>query len=595
MLAMLLPAVALAQALSETEIVRLYQAGTPESRLVERIQRDGLTFVMDADALDRLGEARVSRAVLDAATEARLNTGVDPDDLIRRGRFETAAETLAAMLARNPRDHAARYKLILIDVRTNHTVEAAAEYQTMKRYEDPDAQSMVQRLQSILPEVTGDPAEEVRRRDELKKALEGFDTSAAYAAVDKLHMDSRSKEIVRTYLDLYKADFPSALLRVAGLSRSDDKDRRHAAETLRQEVERSFADYGKVTREIETYQRSELAMGSFTPTTARVEAGETKFSVHQYVKAVIDGNRLFPLDPRMQDLRFHAVLVSSPAYEDVARVGDEVMRSKGSIHIPFYARDAVFSLVIDARRRRVYTEFAREPHRNEFGTADLEPFRPFDLSFDEIRAVKQKMSPDHALYGLAKGSYFMRFEPAGMEAPNYMFMSLIHCLYGEEIQRAVSRNLADFILHTIGNSSIQASLVDPAKKSRDWMAFGAPEIAYASIAISIGAPVVALAKGPPKTLNSDGTTSSNSNTTASTLAMMQMSGEMIQTSLGILEAHAVELVRTAQILGAPEDNRTMMGILRTRAFPLVDPTVSPDGMVRVENLISLAVRNQGAP
>jgi len=182
-----------------------------------------------------------------------------------------------------------------------------------------------------------------------------------------------------------------------------------------------------------------------------------------------------------------------------------------------------------------------------------------------------------------------------MEAPNYMFMSLIHCLYGEEIQRAVSRNLADFILHTIGNSSIQASLVDPAKKSRDWMAFGAPEIAYASIAISIGAPVVALAKGPPKTLNSDGTTSSNSNTTASTLAMMQMSGEMIQTSLGILEAHAVELVRTAQILGAPEDNRTMMGILRTRAFPLVDPTVSPDGMVRVENLISLAVRNQGAP
>ena len=46
---------------------------------------------------------------------------------------------------------------------------------------------------------------------------------------------------------------------------------------------------------------------------------------------------------------------------------------------------------------------------------------------------------------------------------------------------------------------------------------------------------------------------------------------MIQTSLGILQAHAVELVRTAQILGAPKDDRTMMGILRARAFPLVDP------------------------
>ena len=34
-------------------------------------------------------------------------------------------------------------------------------------------------------------------------------------------------------------------------------------------------------------------------------------------------------------------------------MGDEVMRAKGSIHIPFYAQDAVFSLVVDAKRRRV--------------------------------------------------------------------------------------------------------------------------------------------------------------------------------------------------------------------------------------------------
>ena len=134
--------------------------------------------------------------------------------------------------------------------------------------------------------------------------------------------------------------------------------------------------------------------------------------------------------------------------------------------------------------------------------------------------MKQKMSSDHALYSLAKGSYFMRFEPAGAEAPDYMFMSLIHCLYGEEIQRAVSRNLADFVLHTIGNSSVQASLADPGKRTHNWISFGAPEIAYGSMALALSAPISVMVKGIQKPVNSDGTTTTNNNTATSTLAAM---------------------------------------------------------------------------
>ena len=66
---------------------------------------------------------------------------------------------------------------------------------------------MVERLQSILRKSRAIPPKRSGGGERLKKALESFDTGAAYDAVGKLHIDTRSKEVVRTYLDLYRADF----------------------------------------------------------------------------------------------------------------------------------------------------------------------------------------------------------------------------------------------------------------------------------------------------------------------------------------------------------------------------------------------------
>jgi hypothetical protein len=47
-------------------------------------------------------------------------------------------------------------------------------------------------------------------------------------------------------------------------------------------------------------------------------------------------------------------------------------------------------------------------------------------------------------------------------------MSLVHCLYGEETQKQVTRNLGLFIQHAIARERrVAAELVDPSKVTRD--------------------------------------------------------------------------------------------------------------------------------
>jgi hypothetical protein len=361
----------------------------------------------------------------------------------------------------------------------------------------------------------------------------------------------------------------------------DAADRKAAAE-LRITIERSYKQYAELTGNIDRYLYSQFAIGACTPVTARTTAGTNNFSIQQYVQTVIDGNRAFPLDPRMQDLRFHTVLISSPRYQDVARVGEETLAAKGSLRIPFFSRDRLFWLVIDTRRGRIFTE-QNARLRNPYSSPDLLPLEEFDLSFRDIKALHQRIVADHALYGIGRDSYALGFSPKG-KAPNYTFENLIHCLYGEQVQRTISRNLADFVFQVVGNPSLETILVDPGKKSRDWIMTGAEELAVGAM-VAAGAVVVVVAVHPGN--SSDGNNQSHTQTTLNTA---QYSAEVIQNSLNVLMAHAMELVRAADIQGGKEDNLSMFAMLRGSAFALIDPSMPKERMARVDNLITIASR-----
>ena len=578
--------VAPAEGLSEAEILRLYRSGSSEADLTGRLQRDGLSFEMDSSVLQRLGEAGIPRTVLESMLDARVNIAEDADDMIRRGHLDAAAKALSAVLQRNPRDYTSRYKLILLYIKSNRSMDAAAEYSVLKRtQDDQSAREMVREIETLLPEISADPEKETALRAELRTALEQYRTADAYAIVDRMQIGDRNRDVLKTYLDLYQANFPGAFVRAAKVSSAGNSDDRNAGQSLRTEIERSFKKYQEVTKTLEGFLFSQLAVGSCTPVTARTAVGASNFSLQQYAQMVIDANRTFPLDPRMQDLRFHAVLISTPSYEDVARVGNEILKAKGSLRIPFFSRDSLFWLVLDQRKQRIYTELNVRMPRNGFSSPDLSPMVPFDLSFTAVKGLRQRIVADHALYGIARDSYALQVLPRG-EAPNYTFMNLIHCLYGEQVQRTVSRNLADFVLEAIGNPSMQTAFVDPGKKSRDWVMTGAQQLAYGSIAIAMAVPVI-VAVHPAKP-SVDGTNTNTSNT-SNTLGAVNMSMQVVQESLNVLMAHALELVRASEILGRADENISMFGILRGRAFPLVDPAIPREHFKRVDALLSLAV------
>ncbi|HEV3201423.1 MAG TPA: hypothetical protein VGZ73_26165, partial [Bryobacteraceae bacterium] len=108
-------------------------------------------------------------------------------------------------------------------------------------------------------------------------------------------------------------------------------------------------------------------------------------------------------------------------------------------------------LVIDDKAQRLYTEVLRT---NESGdSTGLERLVPIDVSFGSVRALSQRVGTDVTTQGLVNRSYALRLEPSGT-APNYTFMNLLQCLYGEKTQKTVSRNLAQYLVDRLDKSDL---------------------------------------------------------------------------------------------------------------------------------------------
>jgi hypothetical protein len=87
----------------------------------------------------------------------------------------------------------------------------------------------------------------------------------------------------------------------------------------------------------------------------------------------------------------------------------------------------------------------------------------FDLGFEEIKSISQKAGAwTGEVLMLAKQSYALKFEPRGL-APNYAVMDLLMCSAGEKAELTVTKNLGQYIIHVIDNSSIKTELADPSK------------------------------------------------------------------------------------------------------------------------------------
>jgi hypothetical protein len=402
--------------------------------------------------------------------------------LAKAGMYGEAVPVFEQYLLMKPEDNFARYVLVQISSRANRKAEALAEFKNLQRAtQTAEVAGYIKKLEPLVfPELNAELEKFVDRE------LAGLKGETALTFVDQMHLEPQQKELLRYYINRREGSLTKALLRIAAIQAAGPEGST-AAQGLREEVTTEAKLFKELTERLDWYRYSAISNGTCTPDWIRREIPEQNFSLLEYGRLIANAEEHFPLNSWVLDHAFFITLLSKP-YEDVESFGDKILEAKGTLRIPFYSRDALFDVVVDVRRRRIYTELDSRVPRNESGSEEMENLVPFDVGFDEIRGVSQKLQSDLATGGLAKKPYVLKVDPGGL-APSYGFMNALHCLYGEAAQKIVTQNLGRFIVHVTGSSRIEAHLVDPDKKTVDWLRRTSNIMAVGTLAASEAANV----------------------------------------------------------------------------------------------------------
>jgi hypothetical protein len=408
---------------------------------------------------------------------AMLRTAVQ---LERRKDYAQSSALLKRYLEMMPGDQLARCLLLSIDVRTHEKSEAIEQLSVLERSPIPPS------LESIVTNLEASVRNFEMERS-LNRALEALKPVDAVGVIDSMYLTSQQKELLKYYIDLRQGNLASALLRAMILDQPTAARSAGLPSEFRNKVVQKTELLTKLHQRIDWYRYSALTNGSCTSDWIRQEIPKERYEIQQeYMKLVANSEKEFPLSSWVLDHAFFATLLSDRPYEDLESFGDAILEAKGSLRIPFYSRDALFDFVIDARTRHIRTELDPHVRSNESGSDKMQNVASFDLAFDQVTSIDQRASADLASGGLASGSYALRLEPVGL-APRYAFMDAIQCLDGEAKQKAVTEKLGHYVAHVTGNSRSKVHLVDPNRKTVDWMRATSTTLAIGTVA---GAQVV---------------------------------------------------------------------------------------------------------
>lgn len=376
----------------------------------------------------------------------------------KNGNVNGATEELHLYLVEHSDDSRARYFLSRFDLQLGRRDEAIHEYNILKLSGKPD-DKYTQTLEAIFK------LDDQKRQ--LTKALADMQPAEAMRLTNDMRLPAREKGLIQFEINMAQGNLANALFTLATL-RSTAPQGDAELDAMERDAKTSAQRFKEISDKIHWYLSSSLCTGSCTAKWARIELPKENYSLLEYMRVVLNAARLYPLNPWVQDLAFHAAMLSAP-YEDFESFGDKLLEAKGSLRLPFYSKQSIFYVVIDAKRRRIYSEANSLMRSNESGSEDMADWIPFDLSFDEITEISQKAQADLSTGSLAGGSFALKFSPSGV-APNYSFMGLMQCLYGEAKQKEVTHNLGAYIAHVIHNDKVHFKLVDSRKLTRDWMA-----------------------------------------------------------------------------------------------------------------------------
>jgi hypothetical protein len=462
-------------ALSKDKLEALRTAGLSDSVLIQQIEKDGISFDMTADMTLELKGLGFSNDVLQAllrASESAPSAAVQPaqDDsvaaLYRAGRFPELADRLKAALKANPTDYKTQALFVMTLLKIKEPAAAQDEFKQLAAHEqDPAAAPLVKQVRSLFDTL----AKTQDAKNKMLVALKGYRAADAIAIVDQLPASPVQKEILRINLDLYQGKFDQARERYSKIP-FDSYSAKERATTILDNINKTEAEYRKVMSQIDVYLHSSISASVCRfPLSDLAAYGKqykelASLTVTDYVAQVNALARLAPLSDDARNLTFHAALLSGN-YDQMQAFGDQLLKDRGVIRIPFFSSDRFFQLVIDSRNKHIYTEDDSHPFQPKWPTKSWSELEPFNLSFDQIKTLSQKGGHWHwgissLSYLIVSHSYALKFEPRGL-APNYALMNILYCTAGEKAELTVTHNLGQYVLHVADNSRIKAELAEP--------------------------------------------------------------------------------------------------------------------------------------
>ena len=466
-------------ALSKEKILALRAAGVSDAVLIQQIQRNGIDFGMDPDTTLELKNRGLPNEVLQVLFQAGNKNLASPgpasqSDSMRKlygdGKFGELADQLRSSLKTNPSDYRSRALLIMTLLKMKEKDAAKVEYQRLATHEqDPAAAPLVKQVKMLF--------DSLQKTEEAKvtliAALKDYRVSDAADILDRLPASATQKEILKINLDVYQGKYDRARDRFSKIQFGSYSEKERSAK-IRDNITESEVAYNKLKSRIDVYLYPPLApVKCGFPLTSNFYSHDlTSQSVKEYVELVNNLTQLVPLGDEERNLSFHAQLLTGQ-YDQLERLGDQLLKAKGNIRVPFYASDRFFRLVIDSQRKHIYTEADLHPYEPKFSYGWWTELVPFDLAFDQVKNISQKAGHSASAVVIEKKSYALKFEPGGV-APNYALMNILYCTVGEKAELTVTRNLGQYILHVIGdNNGIKTELADPSKAkgpSSGWVA-----------------------------------------------------------------------------------------------------------------------------
>jgi hypothetical protein len=462
-------------ALSKEKLVALKKAGVSDSVLIQQIQKDGIAFDMNADTTLELKNAGFSNDVLRALLQDSTKTppaSAQParNDsvaaLYKAGRFPELSDHLKATLKDNPTDYRTHALLIMTLLKMKEKDAAQSEFQALSAHgQDPAAAPYVKQVKALLDTL----AKTQEAKDKLLAALKEYRTTDAMAVVDELPASPTQREVLKLNLDVYQAKFDQARDRFSKIQFASFAEKERSTK-IQDSIATSESQYQKLMSRVDLYLYSKWILDvCFFPLSQYQQMHPSAFpsmSLSEYYGLIQNLSRLAPLTDEAANLSFHAELLAGK-YDDLETLGDHLLKVRGNIRIPFYASDRFFRLVIDSSKGRIYTETDShpvDPGVRKFTDKTWAPLIPFDLSFNQITGISQRVGTANAsMPTLAFKSYALKVEPDGV-APNYSLMNILFCSAGEKAVLTVTRNMGQYVLHVIGGTNtIKAELVDPSK------------------------------------------------------------------------------------------------------------------------------------